>query len=153
MSKEIQLDDKFVTVALAIAAAFWVVIWPASNYDTLRTTLAAFAILVVTLMVMTVVLIPIAWFLNLRDGEGLGTKGATKEFARRFVLYGFLAAAILTPLVYAQRALHDTPLGWILGLITIYLLVRDSLGAVRLRKARSKLKTIDLSKSRDLTLK
>lgn len=151
MNKEIQLDDRMLLAGVALTSALWAIFADFSNPVAWLVGLpVAFAFV---MMLMTVVLIPIAWFLNLRDGEGLGTKGATKEFARRFVLYGFLAAAILTPLVYAQRALHDTPLGWILGLITIYLLVRDSLGAVRLRKARSKLKTIDLSKSRDLTLK
>lgn len=152
MNKEIQLDDRVLLAAVAVGATVGAWGWTIQP-NLLMVVGVAVAITFLAAMVMTVILIPVAWFLNLRDGEGLGTKGAAKEFARRLVLYGFLAAAIFIPLVYAQRALHDTPLGWILGLITIYLLVRDSLGAVRLRKARSKLNTIDLSKSRDLTLK
>jgi hypothetical protein len=150
MSNDIQLDDRLLAPGLIAAALSAVAVWPTTLNALAATAAICLGVFVITTMVIAVVLIPVAWFVNLRDAEGLGTKGATFEYARRLVLYGAMTAIVTFAYKQLHDKINDTPVGWALGAIVVYFLVRDAVQSFRQRKQRAGLKTIDLSKSREL---
>lgn len=160
--KEIQFDDRLLFVGVAaglvcaaaarVAGAGLVGLSAAFIGGTLATT-----------MILGVVLTPIAWFFQLRDAEGRTSAGAAVALFWRtllglvfvgvfcFAWLGLLPAALT--LVGSVSPLAAAALAALIGLYGWWAFVADVRKAYRLRKVRSALNTIDLSKSRDISLK